>query len=99
MQADIERMNQQLAERTDYDSEEYQKLIDRFTHENERFLMMGGTNYRAEIERTFRDWDSVVRTSTVLRANFPELAYAYRTCQVIAAPSGCTVAGRANEPP
>ena len=52
MQADIERMNQQLAERTDYDSEDYQKLIDRFTHENERFLMMGGTNYRAEIERT-----------------------------------------------
>ncbi len=52
MQADIERMNQQLAERTDYESEDYQKLIDRFTHENERFLMMGGTNYRAEIERT-----------------------------------------------
>ncbi len=54
MQADIERMNRQLAERTDYDSEEYQKLIDRFTHENERFLMMGGTNYRAEIERTLQ---------------------------------------------
>lgn len=52
MQADIERMNRQLAERTDYESEEYQKLIERFTHENERFLMMGGTNYRAEIERT-----------------------------------------------
>ena len=54
MQADIERMNQQLAERTDYDSEDYQKLIDRFTHENERFLMMGGTNYRAEVERTLQ---------------------------------------------
>ena len=54
MQADIERMNRELAERTDYDSEEYQKLIDRFTHENERFLMMGGTNYRAEIERTLQ---------------------------------------------
>ena len=54
MQADIERMNQQLAERTDYDSEDYQKLIDRFTHENERFLMMGGTNYHAEIERTLQ---------------------------------------------
>ena len=38
----------------DYDSEDYQKLIDRFTHENERFLMMGGTNYRAEIERTLQ---------------------------------------------
>ncbi|MDO4162794.1 MAG: ABC-F family ATP-binding cassette domain-containing protein [Bacteroides sp.] len=54
MQADIERMNQELAERTDYDSDDYQKLIDRFTHENERFLMMGGTNYRAEIERTLQ---------------------------------------------
>ena len=54
MQAEIERMNQQLAERTDYDSEEYHKLIDRFTHENERFLMMGGTNFRAEIERTLQ---------------------------------------------
>ena len=54
MQADIERMNRQLAERTDYESEDYRKLIDRFTHENERFLMMGGTNYRAEIERTLQ---------------------------------------------
>ncbi|MBO4985838.1 MAG: ABC-F family ATP-binding cassette domain-containing protein [Bacteroides sp.] len=54
MQADIERMNRELAERTDYESEEYQKLIDRFTHENERFLMMGGTNYQAELERTLQ---------------------------------------------
>lgn len=54
IQADIERMNTELAERTDYDSPEYQKLIDRFTHENERFLMMGGTNYRAELERTLQ---------------------------------------------
>lgn len=52
LQADLERMNQQLAERTDYESEEYHKLIDRFTHENDRFLMMGGTNFTAEIERT-----------------------------------------------
>lgn len=52
LQADLERMNQELAERTDYESEEYHKLIDRFTHENDRFLMMGGTNFHAEIERT-----------------------------------------------
>ena len=52
LQAKLERMNQELAERTDYDSEEYHQLIDRFTHENDRFLMMGGTNYQAEIERT-----------------------------------------------
>lgn len=52
LQASIERMNQELADRTDYDSESYHKLIDKFTHDNERYLMMGGTNYKAEIERT-----------------------------------------------
>ena len=52
LQASIERMNQELADRTDYDSENYHKLIEKFTHDNERFLMMGGTNYAAEIERT-----------------------------------------------
>ena len=48
----VDRMNQQLEDRTHYESERYQEQIDRFTHENERFLMMGGTNYKAEIERT-----------------------------------------------
>ncbi|MBP1615450.1 MAG: yheS 4 [Bacteroidetes bacterium] len=52
LQAGLERMNQELADRTDYESESYHKLIDRFTHDNERFLMMGGTNFQAEIERT-----------------------------------------------
>ena len=54
LQADIERMNNELAVRTDYESDDYQKLIERFTRENDRFLMMGGTNYRAEIERTLQ---------------------------------------------
>lgn len=52
LQANLEKMNRELADRTDYDSESYHKLIDRFTHDNERFLMMGGTNFHAEIERT-----------------------------------------------
>lgn len=52
MQERLNRMNQELADRTDYDSESYQELIERFTHDNEHFLMMGGINYRAEIERT-----------------------------------------------
>ena len=52
MQAEIQKLNNELAERTDYESESYRKLIERFTHENERFLMMGGANYHAEIERT-----------------------------------------------
>lgn len=52
MQESLEKMNQELADRMDYDSEGYHNLIEKFTHDNERFLMMGGTNYKAEIERT-----------------------------------------------
>ena len=52
MTAEIERLNNQLAERTDYESESYQKLIDRMTHLTEHFQMMGGNNYQAELERT-----------------------------------------------
>ena len=48
----IERMNQQLAERTDYDSEEYMALVERFTQEHDRYQMMGADGYEAEIERT-----------------------------------------------
>ena len=54
MQAELDRLNQQLAERTDYESEAYQQLIERFTHLNEHFLLMGGTNYQAELERTLQ---------------------------------------------
>ncbi|MCD8261012.1 MAG: ABC-F family ATP-binding cassette domain-containing protein [Bacteroides sp.] len=52
LQQGLETMKKELEERTDYDSESYHKLIDRFTQENERFLMMGGTNFQAKIERT-----------------------------------------------
>jgi len=52
MEEEINRLNTQLAERTDYDSESYQKLIDRVTYLSEHFQMMGGNNYHAELERT-----------------------------------------------
>ena len=52
MQDDIARLNTELAERTDYDSADYMALVERFTHLSERFQMMGGMNYRAEMERT-----------------------------------------------
>ena len=52
MEEEINRLNTQLAERTDYDSEGYQKLIDRVTYLSEHFQMMGGNNYHAELERT-----------------------------------------------
>lgn len=52
MKERIERMNQELAERTDYESESYLLLVDKFTTEHERYMMMGADNYEAEIERT-----------------------------------------------
>ncbi len=52
LQNRLDEMHRDLSERTDYDSESYHELIERFTHTNERYLMMGGGNYKAEIERT-----------------------------------------------
>ncbi len=52
LQEQIERMSAELAERTDYESEEYMGLVERFSRESERFQMVGGMNYRAEMERT-----------------------------------------------
>ncbi len=54
MQERIEKMNEEIARRTDYESESYMALIEKFTHENDRFSMMGGTNYHAELERTLQ---------------------------------------------
>ena len=48
----IDSLNQQLAERTDYESDSYTALVEKFTQEHERYMMLGGENYEAEIERT-----------------------------------------------
>ena len=52
LKAEIERLNQQLAERTDYESDDYLQLVQKFTNEHERYLMIGAENYEADIERT-----------------------------------------------
>lgn len=54
MQKQVEILNNELAQRTDYESEDYMQLVERFTHESERFQMMGGMNYHAELERTLQ---------------------------------------------
>ena len=48
----LKKMEQEMAERTDYESEGYAELVERFTTEHERYMIMGGENYEAEIERT-----------------------------------------------
>ena len=52
MKTRIDDLNRQLTERTDYESESYAALVEKFTQEHDRFMMMGGDNYEAEIERT-----------------------------------------------
>ena len=48
----VDKLNQQLAERTDYESDSYLALVETFTQEHERYMMMGAENFEAEIERT-----------------------------------------------
>jgi ATP-binding cassette subfamily F protein 3 len=52
LQVEIERMNVELAERTDYESAEYHDLLDRLTHVNEHLQIVGNGNFYAEIEKT-----------------------------------------------
>lgn len=52
LKARVDRLNAELAERTDYDSQEYMALVDRFTREHDRYMMMGAEGYEADIERT-----------------------------------------------
>ncbi|MGP1596545.1 MAG: ABC-F family ATP-binding cassette domain-containing protein [Prevotella denticola] len=52
METRLRKMEEEMAERSDYESEGYAELVDRFTTEHERYMMMGGENYEAEIERT-----------------------------------------------
>lgn len=52
LQQRLKDMENEMAERTDYESDDYNALVERFTEEHERFMMMGGSNYEAEMERT-----------------------------------------------
>ena len=52
IQQHIDKLNMEIAERTDYESEEYQLLIEKVTHETERLQLFGATNMQAEIEKT-----------------------------------------------
>ncbi len=52
MQAQVEKMNEELSSRTDYESEDYMEFLQELTDKTERLSMMGGGNYQAEIEKT-----------------------------------------------
>ena len=52
MKERLDKMNEELSERSDYESDDYMRLVQRYTEEHERYMMMGAENYEAEIERT-----------------------------------------------
>ena len=52
MQAHLDRMNQELAERTDYESEAYRRLIDSVTSLTDRLAIEQTENHEAEMEKT-----------------------------------------------
>lgn len=52
MKEHLEHMQNELGNRTDYESASYMELVEKFTQEHDRYLMMGGENCEAEMERT-----------------------------------------------
>lgn len=51
LEAEIENINTELTERTDYESDSYSKLIENLTTKTERFTLIGGYTYGAQIEQ------------------------------------------------
>ncbi len=52
IEADIERLTNEIASRTDYDSADYEELIHRLNVANDRYHILGGDTREADIERT-----------------------------------------------
>ena len=52
IEADIERLTNEISSRTDYESEEYTNLIHRLNDANDRYHILGGDTRDADIERT-----------------------------------------------
>ncbi|MBR5654921.1 MAG: ABC-F family ATP-binding cassette domain-containing protein [Prevotella sp.] len=48
----VKTLQMALEKRTDYESDEYMELVERFTAAQDRYQMMGAETYEAEIERT-----------------------------------------------
>ncbi|MCU0349443.1 MAG: ATP-binding cassette domain-containing protein [Flavobacterium sp.] len=54
MKAEIDAINEQLTVRTDYESDEYMKLIERVSELSEKFYSIEEVNYEAELEKVLK---------------------------------------------
>ncbi len=54
MKKEIDEINEQLTVRTDYESDEYMKLIERVSELSEKFYSIEEVNYEAEVEKVLK---------------------------------------------
>lgn len=54
MRDELEELNEQLNVRTDYESDDYMKLIERVSELSEKFYSIEETNYDAEVEKVLK---------------------------------------------
>lgn len=52
LEQELDRLNTELAERDDYDSDDYQKLVERVSHKTDVLTMLRTDNHEAELEKT-----------------------------------------------
>lgn len=52
MKAEMERLNHEMATRTDYDSDDYMKLIEEVSELGEKYYALEDVNFDAEVEKT-----------------------------------------------
>ena len=52
LEAKVKALEKEIAERTDYESDEYMALVEKYTNEYDRLVMTGADNQDAELERT-----------------------------------------------
>lgn len=52
MKAKVDALQKEMETRTDYETESYMQLVEKFTSEHERYLMMNAEGREAEMERT-----------------------------------------------
>lgn len=52
MQAEIDRINNELTTRTDYDSDDYMQLIEKVSSLSEKFYAIDMTNFEEDVEKT-----------------------------------------------
>lgn len=54
LEKDIQHLNQEIAERTDYESESYMELVELLTEKNDRLTILSANNKEAVSEQTLR---------------------------------------------